>query len=813
MNPVPDRLKALLAHNVVTGIDFIYVDHLQTTLDVYFLRPPATLTVSLVATPPAASHIRIYAAYSGLPDVNITGVGWTVINAQDVLQITVDKPAGFTIYKLLIDDTRIDSYYNDVPFDFKTGCPSVFDCKPPAHDCPADILVDFPVDYQARDFWSFRRALLEYASLRYPDWPDRLEADAGIMLAELMSAVGDEMAYYQDRVARESYLETATQRRSIRRHARLVDYEMHDGLSATTWVDITVLNNAAGNIPAGTDVWGTNDDGTDVQFEIGQGFIDQFPLIKPYSVSSAMNSLFPHIWDETDACLPAGATEMYVEGDQTALLFPGKWVMLQTFPVNMAQQARVHLVQLSTIQKQTDPVLVDPITLMPDIITLLQWTDEFKTPFEMDLTILSVRGNLLPATEGKTFTAYFIAGATFDDLTQPEQDQLNILSNFAPVDTAVERTGANQSLCYLCSLPGTEAQPLVRLGDTDPHKALPEIHIEELAFTGGSWGPNGNVWEYRTALVGVTSSTAEQKHFTLDDGFFKRVVGYQLNGEEIIHYDYANNAGTTVRFGDGEFGLIPKGKTVFRVSYRLSTATSGNITERTLNFIENVPGLLLQVLNPLPINNGVAMETADELRQQAPDAYKAITYRAVRPEDYAEAAERLPWVQRAGAAFRYTGSWTTAFVTPDPLGTDVLPDADRQDLVNQLNRFRQAGREAYSLNPLYANIDLDIEVCAESFAFAGELSQRVQDALTQYFSPDRFTFGDKLQRSTLEETIQLIAGVKAVENICITRRGWFEKRKFLEYSYDPGMDTIIRIENNRLHPERGSFTVKICGGS
>ena len=47
--------------------------------------------------------------------------------------------------------------------------------------------MDFPVDYQARDFNSYRQALLEFASQRYPDWHDRLEADVGIMLAEVMS--------------------------------------------------------------------------------------------------------------------------------------------------------------------------------------------------------------------------------------------------------------------------------------------------------------------------------------------------------------------------------------------------------------------------------------------------------------------------------------------------------------------------------------------------------------------------------------------------------------------------------------------------
>ena len=45
------------------------------------------------------------------------------------------------------------------------------------------------------------------------------------MLAELLSAAGDELSYQQDRIAAEATSATATQRRSVIRHARLVDYE------------------------------------------------------------------------------------------------------------------------------------------------------------------------------------------------------------------------------------------------------------------------------------------------------------------------------------------------------------------------------------------------------------------------------------------------------------------------------------------------------------------------------------------------------------------------------------------------------------
>ena len=60
------------------------------------------------------------------------------------------------------------------------------------------------------------------------------------MLMEALSAVADELSYYQDRVAGEATLETATQRVSLVRHARLVDYEPSPPIAATTQLQVDV---------------------------------------------------------------------------------------------------------------------------------------------------------------------------------------------------------------------------------------------------------------------------------------------------------------------------------------------------------------------------------------------------------------------------------------------------------------------------------------------------------------------------------------------------------------------------------------------
>jgi len=820
---VPDRIEELVAQSVVTGIDFIFIYPSQTQLDVYFLRDPVTLDDPLINH---IGEIKIYSPSGAAEPITPSIAGIFNVDGFNVLRLLTDHPGNFAIYNLLIDDPRMDPYYNDVPFSFKANCPSDLDCKPPDHECPFEAPVDFPVDYTARDFWSYRRALIEFASLRYPGWPDRLAADAGVMVAELMSAVGDEMAYYQDRIGREAYLETATQRRSIRKHALLVDYPIHDGLGAFAWINFMVNGLAGtGTVPVGTNIWALGQNGVRIDFEVGLGLNDPIPL-HTYGVNDVINELKVYRWDADQLCLPVGTTECYVEGNVQASLLNflgftpdrvnGKWVLLKTKPINPAQPERAQMVRLITVKDSTDPV-----TLLP--ITQLIWDEDQALEFEMDMTVMVVNGNMLPATAGKTFAQYFITGGNLDTLPAAASLKLQIDAQTAGLEIlqAIEREGNDDSITYRCTFLGSEAVNPVWLG-ADALKARPEIILEELKFDGFNWILKEN-WNWKPSLVGVDSSDAQDPDFSFDDGSWRRVKGYWRLGQEIVHEDYANGNGTTIRFGNDLFGRMPAENAVFKSTFRLGGGRQANVSPESIKFFDK-PSLnfIVSVSNPLNAVNGKDPEAFNHIRQSAPQAFRTITYRAVRPEDYAEAAERLSWVQKAGAAFRWTGSWLTVFVTPDPKNAVSLTDIWRSDLSDQLNRFRQAGREAYSLDPQYADIDLEIEICAQPFVFPGELKERLLISLfgkkgvvpvIGFFSPDRFSFGDPLDRSQLESWMQRIEGVKAVESIMIRRRGEFGWKLFEDYFYNPGMQSIIRVENDLLHPERGTLKIHIHGGA
>lgn len=79
----------------------------------------------------------------------------------------------------------------------------------------------------------------------------RASDDYAITLFELFAAVGDVLTFYQERIANEAYLRTATQRDSIARLVRLIDYQLGRGAAATVLAAFTLERGAAVPVPVG----------------------------------------------------------------------------------------------------------------------------------------------------------------------------------------------------------------------------------------------------------------------------------------------------------------------------------------------------------------------------------------------------------------------------------------------------------------------------------------------------------------------------------------------------------------------------------
>ncbi|HKH94223.1 MAG TPA: putative baseplate assembly protein, partial [Gemmatimonadaceae bacterium] len=110
------------------------------------------------------------------------------------------------------------------------------------------------VAYRIGTFSSFRRAIVDELS-RTPELAGltaRVSDDYTISAIELWAAVADVLTFYQERIANEAFLRTATLRDSVLRLVRLIDYQLGAGAAATTQLAFTLDVGARALIPRGT---------------------------------------------------------------------------------------------------------------------------------------------------------------------------------------------------------------------------------------------------------------------------------------------------------------------------------------------------------------------------------------------------------------------------------------------------------------------------------------------------------------------------------------------------------------------------------
>src|SRR5437660_6524006 len=71
----------------------------------------------------------------------------------------------------------------------------------------------------------------------------RVSSDPSIALLDAWATVADVLTFYQERIANEGFLLTATERRSILELARLVGYRLRPGVAATVYPAYTIDEN------------------------------------------------------------------------------------------------------------------------------------------------------------------------------------------------------------------------------------------------------------------------------------------------------------------------------------------------------------------------------------------------------------------------------------------------------------------------------------------------------------------------------------------------------------------------------------------
>ncbi|HSJ59227.1 MAG TPA: putative baseplate assembly protein, partial [Anaerolineae bacterium] len=149
----------------------------------------------------------------------------------------------------------------------------------------------------------------------------RSTEDPAIALLDAWATTADVLTFYQERIANEGYLRTATERRSVLELARAIGYELNPGVAASTYLAFTVDDSA------GTPDTALIAAGTQVQsIPAKEGELPQtFETEHEFEARVEWNTLTPE--QTAHHPIAAGTTSLYLQGVNLQLK-PGDAILI-----------------------------------------------------------------------------------------------------------------------------------------------------------------------------------------------------------------------------------------------------------------------------------------------------------------------------------------------------------------------------------------------------------------------------------------------------------------------------------------------------
>jgi hypothetical protein len=813
MNPLAcgneARRAAVRNSPKLAGFDYLEVDPATQTLSAYFLG-------ELPSTPLTAENFQIVGGRR-IRDIQVVNVFVHQRHdpeLDDFVEIVVDRLGDSSTYTLRavaktsaapgssswVRHPGFDPQYNQLDFSFTVDCPNTLDC---AQDevCPPPERPKVAINYLAKDYASFRQLIFDRLAVTLPDWKNRFVPDVGVTLVELLAYAGDYLSYYQDAVATEAYLATARQRISVRRHARLVDYILHEGCNAralivvgTTdeqWIEpgkVRFITPPDVNLPVELT------DASVAKFNAATYTV--FEAVAATQLHAGHETLHIYTWGDSECCLPRGTTAATLV-DENLQLEAGDYVILEevsgpkTGLAADADPAHRWAVRLTRVTADSDP-------LNGTKIRHIEWGQEDALPFPLCLSSIGpaptcalltdvsvARGNVVLVDHGRSVTETL--PAVEETASTPTCDGENMPS---------EVTHRTQRFRPSLSEPGLTYRqeprantPASKLFTQDPHSAGPVVALS------GGWSPAPDLIEKRET----------------DRNF-------------VVEVD--NQRVAQLRFGDGCHGALPKPGVRFEAAYRVGNGLVGNVGAESIQHVlwdTQVTGLIVSVRNPLPARGGVDPQSIAEAKLLAPHTFRSQIERAITADDYAAIAQReFPLeIQRAACQLRWNGSWYEALVAIDAFGVEQASADLLHRVEHRLRRFRRLGHDLRVDAAVRVPVYISLAVCVRAVYLRAhvlaDLKARFGDATLPdgslgFFHPDNLTFGGGLYLSQIVSLAQSVPGVESVQALRFEREFDPASSGIASGVLSFGPFEIAECDSDPGFPENGRIEFLLGGG-
>lgn len=803
------RRAALSRHPELAGIDYIEVRQLpqeRWDLLVHFV-PVAPEVPDKPALPAGITQDNIVIrGRQGTPNPgiqllsvsypetggNVLTVAVAALEGRNAVIGSMDFPA-YTLE--LVHLTGIDRFFSSATFTFDVSAPSDFHPAPSGIETPRFVSTA-QIDYLAKDYESFRRLMLDRLSLQVPQWTERNPTDLGMALVELLAYAADYLSYHQDAVATEAYIGTARRRVSVARHARLLDYYLHQGCNARVWVHAQVAADTA--LEAGTPLL------TSVASQasrIPTQFYDQalqqgprvFETMHPVKLFEAHNRMTFYTWGAAEYSLPPGATRATLKGHYPNLKAGDVLIFEEVAGRATGRPVDVDVRRRQAVLLDVPPRLeLDPLQNNAEV-TEIEWSDQDALPFAFHVSAYSgsallqdisiARGNVVLADHGQTIDQEHLPAVPEQGKYRPRL-QRSGLTYRSPYD-------ADRALSQ-----GASGAMLQRPQDARPAIALFERPAEELVVALEAGGERAREWAVCRDLVRSSPFAREFKVEVEDDG-----SAYLL-------------------FGDGAPGRRPEAGSLFTARYRIGNGPQGNVGRDTVVHVVSNDDSILGVRNPLPAQGGAGPESVEEARLYAPQSFY-VQERCVTEDDYVVIAERHPEVQKAAAVIRWSGSWHTVFIFIDRYNGRPVDEEFKRSFGAYLDKYRMSGYDLEVSPPHFVPLDIALTVFVEPGHFRPALRQNLTEVFSNgvlpdgqrgFFHPDNLTFGQNVYLSHVVTRVAQAPGVMRVDVDRFRHWGEAADSSLVVNEIETRPFEVARLDNDPSAPWNGTIRFNVVGG-
>lgn len=243
-----------------------------------------------------------------------------------------------------------------------------------------------------------------------------------------------------------------------------------------------------------------------------------------------------------------------------------------------------------------------------------------------------------------------------------------------------------------------------------------------------------------------------------------RVYQVELNYDDSI----------SIRFGDGQRGIVPKETDTLNIKYIATAASDGNVPANSIVVLEDTildnKGQYVDFIvnNKKPSTGGTSSQSSQEIRELAPGAIKAQD-RAVTLNDFENLARLVAGVADAKAYDINIKPDLCLHHEVKVMITPKYPDSDlsilKSNVYEYLSQRMIPPTNLQVFTPAYISLDIVVTVNKLEIITASRLTYNIEQTINNYFRDRSGAIGEPFYPSDLAAIIRNVEGVRNIVSI------------------------------------------------